>query len=199
MDSREGERWSFLVCVSAAVQYFFEWMNWSQVSSQSSCGTPYCSLLTPVDSFSFEESSTTTNGAVGEEDVDDEQKGPPMDDVEENDDEDTTVPASASATTKPRKVQRKYKKAPGAPKRFRSGNKLTNRYLLQTFSEGFGWCRNLTPDFPLSAFILFSQLKHKEIQAMLAERGDSEKVRHWALLLSRNLMEPCRGESFAVA
>lgn len=113
-------------------------MNWSQVSYPIVLRDSILLIAHPYLVFlSFEESSTTTNGAVGE-DVDDEQKEPPMDDVEENDDEDTAVPASASATTKPRKVQRKYKKAPGAPKRFRSGNHLTNRNLLQTFLESFG-------------------------------------------------------------
>ncbi|KAG7364412.1 HMG high mobility group box-containing protein [Nitzschia inconspicua] len=97
---------------------------------------------------SRDESSTTTNDptVIDEDDVDDQN-----DTAQDVTEEECT---DSMATVKQKKVQRKYKKAPGAPKRFRS------------------------------AFILFSQFKHKEIQALLAEKGDSEKTTSVAKMVS---------------
>mmetsp|Transcript_11598 Transcript_11598/g.20837 ORF Transcript_11598/g.20837 Transcript_11598/m.20837 type:complete len:509 (-) Transcript_11598:228-1754(-) len=73
---------------------------------------------------------------------------------------------TASASSKPAKIPRKFKKAPGAPKRFRS------------------------------AFILFSQFRHKEIQEELALKGDSEKTTSVAKMVSEEWRNMNQKERF---
>ncbi|KAL3910760.1 MAG: hypothetical protein SGILL_007566, partial [Bacillariaceae sp.] len=76
------------------------------------------------------------------------------DHVPTKDEEGSSVDDGLSTKPKTKKPARKYKKAPGAPKRFRS------------------------------AFILFSQYKHKAIQESLASEGTSQKTTSVAKLVS---------------
>jgi hypothetical protein len=71
-----------------------------------------------------EESSTASKNPVGSDnEEDDGEKKQPAEDVQEGKDaqEGDSSKRLAIAHFKPKKIQRKYKKAPNAPKRFRSG------------------------------------------------------------------------------